>query len=483
MKLNGDFVFSLTVQILWGSAAAFLSGLLIYFKQKELLHLSAVLIVVLVLYQAGYRLRSKLSTLSPTIRTVAVIVLLVTCLLGPLFVYQVRPYTFYISGIVIGGIIIASISAFALNDHARLVYPRNLSLVIASFVAGYLTPWQILQYLVFGLSVFVATIFFIRSNIKIRLTVAGSIAVIGVALVIFQKPLNFFEEQAEYDDKVLYAARTQFHKVVITQWQNDQWIFIDGLKNISSIDEYLFYEPMAHGVFKIGENIKHVLVIGGENGCLIREILKYKNVQSIDVVSYDTLLRNIGMENEYLMRMNESSYSDRRVKVLDENITDFISNANRSYHAVFIDLPDPRSIETNQYYTLEFYEQIIKILDEKGVMITQAGSPYFASKAYFSIGKTIERAGFHTLPLHNQILTLGEWGWFPGSKTMARHEMKAKLVNGKIPDVRTRWFNEEAAKLVSAFGKTHTDTLNIGINTFENPLVYQYYLKGNWELN
>jgi spermidine synthase len=244
-----------------------------------------------------------------------------------------------------------------------------------------------------------------------------------------------------------------------------------------------FMSPWCMGVFSVSENINKVLVIGGENGCMLREILKYEEVSSISAVSYDTLLRNLGMENQYFTSMNDHAYDHPKVKIIDAYLLDFVSNSMEQYDAIFIDLPDPRSIESNQYYTIEFYAFLKKLLNEDGVLVTQAGSPYFATQAFFTIGHTLEKSGFHTLPIHNQILTLGEWGWHICSLKKDEETMKNQIIDFNKTMVDTKWWNQEAAKLVTAFGKTYSDTLRLRINTLDNPLVYQYYLKGNWDMN
>jgi len=375
-----------------------------------------------------------------------------------------------------------TVASNILSDRKSIIFPWNYSAFLSAFIVGYFIPWPILQYLIWGLSFVVSLIYIFQVNFSYKLVAIGSLALVCIIFWWFSKPLIFHEEQINYEDKVLFSVSTQYHQVVITQWQKDHWMFMDKLKNVSSIDDYLFYEPMAHSVFRIEENLNNVLIIGGENGCLIREVLKHENAHNIDVISYDTLLRNLGEELSYYTRMNQDSYRNEKVQILHEDLIHFVSNTNSKYNAIFIDLPDPRSIETNQFYTLEFYERIKMILAENGVVITQAGSPYFATQAYFSIGETIKKAGFNILPLHNQILTLGEWGWYVCSTKLDKDLMKKRLLERENSGIETKWFNEEAAMLVSAFGKTYNDTLNVGINTLENPLVYQYYLKGNWAL-
>jgi len=304
-----------------------------------------------------------------------------------------------------------------------------------------------------------------------------------VGFSFFSRQLVYFPEQRSYEDKVLYSANTQFHKLIITQWQEDYWVFIDDLKNLSSIDDFLFYEPMAHSVFNVGNQISDVLVIGGENGCLIREIVKHKEVKQVDVLSYDTLMRNIAKNVPILADINQDAYSHKQTNIINEDLIEYLSSSSKKYDAIFIDLPDPRSIETNQYYTREFYLLVQQSLNDKGLMITQAGSPYFATSAFLSVGETIKNAGFHTLPLHNQILTLGEWGWYLCSLDLSEGSIKEKLLENHRPNVDTRWYNQEAVGLLASFGKADMDTLVPKINTLENPIVYRYYLKGNWDLN
>ena len=50
-------------------------------------------------------------------------------------------------------------------------------------------------------------------------------------------------------------------------------------------------------------------------------------------------------------------------------------------------------------------------------------------------------------------------------------------------NVKTKWINNEAMQLITSFGKnTILNSDAISINKIHNPVLYQYYLKGNWDL-
>ena len=96
----------------------------------------------------------------------------------------------------------------------------------------------------------------------------------------------------------------------------------------------------------------------------------------------------------------------------------------------------------------------------------------------------MKSADFNTVPLHNQILSLGEWGWVLGVKTDKKFDIKSSLQNLNFENIETEWLNKDAMKLITSFGKdvfpAEIDTVKI--NRIHEPVLYKYYLDGNWEL-
>ena len=102
---------------------------------------------------------------------------------------------------------------------------------------------------------------------------------------------------------------------------------------------------------------------------------------------------------------------------------------NDFFDLIIVDLPDPRNVELSRLYSKEFYELCNIKLTPNGGMITQAGSPYYTPYAYLCIKKTMASASFTTLSLHNQILTMGEWGWIAGTKRKTSKEEIEKTLH------------------------------------------------------
>jgi spermidine synthase len=93
-------------------------------------------------------------------------------------------------------------------------------------------------------------------------------------------------------------------------------------------------------------------------------------------------------------------------------------------------------------------------------------------------------AGFTTQKMHNQVITLGEWGWVMGVKSWPEDKDLKSTLEQMSFDIPTSWLNQDAMLMMCNFGKNIYEPIedSIAINQVQNPVLYRYYLKGNWDL-
>ncbi len=86
--------------------------------------------------------------------------------------------------------------------------------------------------------------------------------------------------------------------------------------------------------------------------------------------------------------------------------------------------------------------------------------------------------------MHNQVVTLGEWGWVLGAKNISSKNLKAELQSLKFDSIETKWINNEAMSLITSFGKDYfeADSSEIEVNEIHNPVLYKYHLNGTWDV-
>ena len=291
-----------------------------------------------------------------------------------------------------------------------------------------------------------------------------------------------YSEQARYKDKIVFQQQTKHQQITVTQWKEHFWLYINGNLQLSTFDEYLYHEPMVHPIMALTPEHKDILIIGGGDGFNVREILKYPNVASITLVDLDPAMTNLAKDFQGLVAYNDAALHHPKVRIVHEDGFNYLEEQQKFYDLIIVDLPDAKDIAINKLYSYEFYTLAYRYLRPHGHLITQAGSPYYATKAFYCIDKTMKAAGFKNLPLHNQVLTLGEWGWILGSKSMTNKQMKMRLKKASFDTIDTRWFTSESIDLITSFGKPLKDTLGIEMNTINSPNLYKYYLNGNWDM-
>ena len=146
-----------------------------------------------------------------------------------------------------------------------------------------------------------------------------------------------------------------------------------------------------------------------------------------------------------------------------------LEKANTKYDVIIVDLPDPNNETLNKLYTNLFYRLCNRALNDEGVMVVQSTSPFSATKAFWSINKTIESEGFNVYPYHLEIPSFGDWGFNLASK-------KELDINSIEISVKTKYLDEEIIPRLFAFSKDEKIEMNsIERNTLSNPKLIDYY--------
>ncbi len=354
-----------------------------------------------------------------------------------------------------------------------------LGLTYTPFVLGFI-----------NLSVAILLLIFFRKKLNKKerglfYVSSGFIVLILFLGISFSDAIILHGEQSKYKDKIVYQDQSIYQKIVITKWKNDYWLYLNENLQFSTFDEAMYHEVIVHPAMTLLQKPKEILILGGGDGCAIREILKYSSVEKITLVDLDKKLTDLFTNNPKFSKINKNALSNPKVSVVNEDGFTFITRDINFYDLILVDLPDPRNIELSRLYSKEFYDMCYNKLRLNGGIITQAGSPYYTPYAFNCIEKTLKASSFSTLPMHNQILSMGEWGWvFGAKKSMSKEAMMSALNKFNTEEISTKWFNVEATHLITSFGKdfygkNEFDALEV--NQISNPVLYKYYEKGNWD--
>ncbi|WP_255363837.1 MULTISPECIES: polyamine aminopropyltransferase [unclassified Candidatus Frackibacter] len=332
------------------------------------------------------------------------------------------------------------------------------------------------SYIVGLLNLLVALVmlFKYREQIRFNKLIGAILILIMIILTIGSfnvKDIENYLEQRLYQDNVVYSNQSKYQKIVITKDREDIRLYLNGNIQFSSKDEYRYHEALVHPALSLTGAKSRILVLGGGDGLVVRELLKYNEIRQIDLVDLDKTVTDLAQESRYFLQVNNDSLNNRKVNIYNQDAYQYIVSNNEKYDLAIIDLPDPNNESLNKLYTVNFYNLIYQNLNDRGVMVVQSTSPYFAPRAFWSIYNTIQKAGFNTKPYHAYVPSFGDWGFTLATKNF---KFSPHDIHIKVP---TKFLSDEKVSALFEFGKDTMQFKSEGqVNTLINPsLIKEYY--------
>lgn len=320
-----------------------------------------------------------------------------------------------------------------------------------------------------------------------RLLGAGLIActaiLAGLALTV--EPIILYGQQSRYRDKIIHAEQTPYQNIVLTQFRDTYWLFLDGSLQFSSFDEARYHEPLVHPAMQLSRDRRRVLILGGGDGLAAREALKYAEVEELVLVDLDPGVTKLGRTHPALRRLNANAFDSPRLRVINMDGALYVRDEPGLFDVVIIDLPDPKSVALARLFSLEFYQLLRRRLAPGGVLVTQSTSPAMAPSVFQSIGKTLRAAGFSVLPYHTSVPSMGDWGWHLATAPDAASEalLRRRFAALTYAGITTRYLTAELSAAMLAFGKEPPGSADeVEINTELRPVLPTYYRAGRWGL-
>lgn len=310
----------------------------------------------------------------------------------------------------------------------------------------------------------------VRYAPKIKLTVyATTILLIGM-LIGSQGLMNAWESRV-YEDRIVFSKQSQYQKIVLTKNKQDFRLYLDGNLQFSSIDEYRYHEALVHVPLAAMPYPEHVLVLGGGDGLVVRELLKYPEIKKITLVDLDPEVTQLASTNRMMLDLNSRSLLDPRVQVINKDAYQFLEQASEYFDVILADLPDPKNTSLARLYSREFFSLLSNRLSRQGVFVTQATSPFFAKQAFWCIKTTVESSGFkHVTSYHAYIPSFGDWGF-----VMASHvNHDPTHLDIRVP---TRFLDQKILSSLFSFPRD-LEVESVQVSKLNRPSVLKYYLEG-----
>ncbi|MEX2104185.1 MAG: polyamine aminopropyltransferase [Bacilli bacterium] len=187
--------------------------------------------------------------------------------------------------------------------------------------------------------------------------------------------------------RTLHTEQTDFQKLdMIETVEFGNMLVLDGMVMTTEKDEFVYHEMVAHPALFTHPNPENVLVVGGGDGGVIREILKHDKVKKATLVEIDGKV--IEYSKKYLPSI-AGKLDDPRVDVqVDDGFMHIIKSKN-VYDVIMVDSTEPVG-PAAPLFERGFYQGIYEALKQDGIFVAQTDNPWFKEDLIRKVNKDVK---------------------------------------------------------------------------------------------
>ena len=172
--------------------------------------------------------------------------------------------------------------------------------------------------------------------------------------------------------KKVYSGKSKYQKIEILDTFGLGRIFIlDGILQLSEKYEFIYHEMISHLPLFYHSNPQRILIIGGGDGGVLREVLKH-SLKEIFWAELDQKV--VEVSKKYLPFLNlKNSLKQKKVKLFLGDGATFIKKFKDFFDVIIVDSTDPKGSSLSLFQK-NFYQNSFLALKKKGIFITQSGN-------------------------------------------------------------------------------------------------------------
>jgi len=171
-------------------------------------------------------------------------------------------------------------------------------------------------------------------------------------------------------EEILYAEKSDYQDIVVFKSSTyGNVLVLDGVIQFTERDEFAYQEMITHLPMFAHKEPKKVLIIGGGDGGVLREVVKHPSVEKIDMCEIDDKV--IDCAKRFFGEKIVAAYNDPRLNLVQGDAAEYIKRPDHdSYDVIICDSSDPVG-PAESLFKPAFYEAMAAALNPGGITCTQ----------------------------------------------------------------------------------------------------------------
>ena len=231
----------------------------------------------------------------------------------------------------------------------------------------------------------------------------------------------------------LYSHRSSYQLIeVFDTYEYGRVLTLDRLIMVTERDEAAYHEMLTHVPMLIHPNPRRVLVIGGGDGGVLRELVKHPTLEKAIQVEIDVEV--VETSCRFLPGI-ASAFENQKVELVIDDALDYIRKVHELFDLIIIDSTDPIG-PAEGLFEPTFYKDVFAALNKDGIMTCQLGAPIYDTKFITRIVKHLENL------FDDSGIYLTNVPCYPSGLWCLGIASKSHFISAKPDEVRYRTFKD-----------------------------------------
>lgn len=171
---------------------------------------------------------------------------------------------------------------------------------------------------------------------------------------------------------ILLNVQTPFqHLLVVETEQYGNLMALDGAIMVTEKDEFTYHEMMSHIAMCSHPAPRRVLVVGGGDGGIVRELVRYEILEKATLVDIDEQV--IEASRRFFPSIS-SALDHPKVEVRPMDALVYIKDHQDEFDVIIVDSTDPVDFAAGLFEEA-FFRDVHKALRKDGMVVSQTESP------------------------------------------------------------------------------------------------------------
>lgn len=246
-------------------------------------------------------------------------------------------------------------------------------------------------------------------------------------------------------DEVLFEDKSEHQHLLI--FRNEQFgrvMALDGIVQTTERDEFIYHEMLTHVPLITHGSAQRVLIIGGGDGGILREVCKHKTVEHITQVEIDQAV--IDLAKKYLPAHSDGAYDDARANIVIGDGFDFVQTTHERFDVIISDSTDPLG-PGEVLFSKDFYAGCRRSLNPGGILVTQNGVPFMQTDELSNTATRLSRlfsdSTFYGAAVPSYIGGLMTFAWASDTASLRRTDLTTLKSRWLAQGIKSRYYTPE----------------------------------------